>query len=124
MTKEDNGVMLACLLTGIMRRSLPRAPAFSFDAPAAQAKHWLAHHRLGRPGPQVSKRRSRPDRGAQKIDTGCGERSTRAPTDPAIGQYAEHESEDYASDMNEARGADTNAYEIGSAASGNSAPWA
>jgi hypothetical protein len=35
VTKEDRGVMLACVLTGIMRRSLPRAPAFSFDAPAA-----------------------------------------------------------------------------------------
>ena len=35
VTKEDRGVMLACVLTGIMRRSLPRAPAFSFDAPTS-----------------------------------------------------------------------------------------
>lgn len=34
-TKEDRAVMLACLLTGMVRRSLPHAPAFSFDAPAA-----------------------------------------------------------------------------------------
>ena len=35
VAKEDRGVMLACVLTGIVRRSLPRAPAFSFDAPTA-----------------------------------------------------------------------------------------
>ena len=35
VTKEDRGVMLACLLTAMVRRSLPHAPAFSFDAPAA-----------------------------------------------------------------------------------------
>ena len=35
VTKEDRGVMLACVLTGIMRRSLPHAPAFSFDAPTS-----------------------------------------------------------------------------------------
>ena len=35
VTKEDRGVMVACVLTGIMRRSLPHAPAFSFDAPAS-----------------------------------------------------------------------------------------
>ena len=35
VSKEDKGVMLACVLTGIMRRSLPKAPAFSFDAPAS-----------------------------------------------------------------------------------------
>ena len=55
MTKEDNEVMLACLLTGIMRRSLPRAPAFSFDAPAAgsgEASGWHITDCAG-PGPQV-----------------------------------------------------------------------
>lgn len=35
VTKEDRGVMVACILTAAVRRSLPRAPAFSFDAPAA-----------------------------------------------------------------------------------------
>ena len=35
VTKEDRGVMLACALTGMARRSLPHAPAFSFDAPTA-----------------------------------------------------------------------------------------
>ena len=35
VTKEDRGVMVACILTAVIRRILPRAPAFSFDAPAA-----------------------------------------------------------------------------------------
>ena len=35
VTNEDRGVMVACILTAVIRRVLPRAPAFSFDAPAA-----------------------------------------------------------------------------------------
>ena len=35
VSKEDRGVMLAAILTAIVRRCLPRAPAFSFDAPVA-----------------------------------------------------------------------------------------
>ncbi len=35
VTKDDRGVMLASILTAMVRRSLPHAPAFSFDAPDA-----------------------------------------------------------------------------------------
>lgn len=35
VTKEDRAVMLSCVLPGIIRPNLPRAPAFSFDAPTA-----------------------------------------------------------------------------------------
>ena len=35
VAKEDIAVVLACLLTAIIRPTLPCAPAFSFDAPAA-----------------------------------------------------------------------------------------
>ncbi|MGA7327334.1 MAG: hypothetical protein WBX25_23300 [Rhodomicrobium sp.] len=35
VSKSDRGVMLAALLTAFVRRSLPFAPAFSFDAPQA-----------------------------------------------------------------------------------------
>jgi hypothetical protein len=34
-TKHDRAVMLAAILTAVVRRTLPRVPAFSFDAPVA-----------------------------------------------------------------------------------------
>ena len=35
VSKEDRAVMVACILTAVVRRVLPLAPAFSFDAPVA-----------------------------------------------------------------------------------------
>ena len=37
VSKEDRAVMVACILTAVVRRVLPLAPAFSFDAPVASS---------------------------------------------------------------------------------------